>query len=80
MNRAEIEAKVLEIIHEQKGPTPPEFNGNMPLADMGVDSLDALSLLFAIEEQFSVSISDERARGIRTLNDMVAAIEEQLPA
>jgi acyl carrier protein len=80
MNRAEIEEKVLTIIHDQKGPTPPGFTPDTPLADMGVDSLDALSLLFAIEEQFSISISDDRARAIKTMNDMVAAIEEQLPA
>lgn len=80
MSRQELQAKVLEIIHEQKGPVPEGFTADTPLVDLGVDSLDSLSLLFAIEEQFSISIPDERARSIRTLNHMLDAIEEQLPA
>lgn len=80
MNRTEIQAKVLDIVREQKSNTPEGFDADTPLADAGIDSLDALSILFAIEEHFSISIPDDRARAIRTLNDMISAIEEQIPA
>jgi acyl carrier protein len=80
MTRAEIEAKVLDIIREQKGPPPEGFTPRTPLAEAGIDSLDALSILFSIEETFSISIPDERARAIATLDDMVSAIEELIPA
>jgi acyl carrier protein len=80
MSRSEIETKVLEIVREQKGAIPEGFTVETPLTEAGIDSLDALSILFAIEEHFAVSIPDDRARAIRSLNDMVNAIEEQLPA
>lgn len=80
MNRGEIESKVRTIVREQKGSIPEDFGADTPLAEGGIDSLDALSILFAIEEQFSISIPDDRARAIKTLNDMISAIEEQIPA
>lgn len=80
MDRAEIERKLLAIIHEQKTLPPDAIAPDTVLSDIGIDSLDALSILFAVEEQFGVSIPDDKARSIRTLDDMVAAVRELLPA
>lgn len=80
MDRAEIERKLLAIIHVQKTLPPDAIAPDTVLSDVGIDSLDALSILFAVEEQFGVSIPDARARSIRTLDDMVAAVQELLPA
>ncbi|MHB0969538.1 MAG: acyl carrier protein [Thermoanaerobaculia bacterium] len=79
MDRAEIERKLLAIIHEQKTLPPDAIAPVTILSDVGIDSLDALSILFAVEEQFGVSIPDHRARSIRTLDDMIAAVQELLP-
>lgn len=43
--------------------------------DLGADSLDVVELLMAFEEEFGVSISDEDAVKIKTVNDVVAYIE-----
>ena len=43
--------------------------------DLGADSLDIVELLMAFEEEFGVSISDEDAANIKTVNDVVAYIE-----
>lgn len=45
--------------------------------DLGADSLDIVELLMAFEEEFGVSISDEDAVKIKTLNDIVAYIENK---
>ena len=45
--------------------------------DLGADSLDVVELLMAFEEEFGVSISDEEASKIKTVNDVVAYIESQ---
>ena len=50
-----------------------------PLADAGIDSLDALNILFAIEEHFHISVPDDRARSMKTFGDMITAIEELVP-
>lgn len=78
MDRAVIEQKLLAIILEQKSLPPDAIAGDTVLSDVGIDSLDALSILFAVEEQFGVSIPDDRARSIKTLDDMTNAVSELL--
>ncbi len=75
MTRAEIEEKVVAIVRKEKNIADDKLSLETPLAEAGVDSLDALSILFAIEEEFHISIPDERARSLKTFGDMVDSIE-----
>lgn len=75
MQRDEVEQKVIAVVRKQKQ-IPDEIDRNAPLAAAGIDSLDALSILFALEEEFKISIPDDKARAIKTLDDMVTTIEE----
>ena len=80
MTRAEIEQELLEIVKQEKDLPPEKFTPETPLADAGIDSLDALSILFAIEEHFEISIPDERARSMKTFGDMIDAVEALVAA
>lgn len=80
MTRAEIEEALLEIVRNEKDALPDAFSSDTPLADAGIDSLDALTILFAIEEHFKISIPDERARAMKTFGDMVDAVEALVAA
>ena len=76
MTRAEIEQTLLEIVRKEKQEIPTgALAGDTPLADAGIDSLDALTILFAIEEHFKITIPDDRARAMKTFGDMVDAVE-----
>ena len=48
--------------------------------ELAIDSLDATSLLFALEEEFGVSIPDAEARSIRNVRDAVTQVERLLAA
>jgi len=50
------------------------------LADAAIDSPDALTILFAIEETFKISVPDDRARSMKTFGDMIDTIEKLVPA
>jgi len=80
MTRDEIQQKLIEIVHQEKNIPDEKLSPDRALADAGIDSLDALTILFAIEEQFHISIPDDKARGIKTFGDMVTVVEELLPA
>ena len=43
-------------------------------SDLGLDSLSALELLVAIEDEFSVEIDTDAAKRIRTVGDLVELI------
>lgn len=75
MTRSEIETKLAEIVRKEKNVADDKMTPETPLAEAGIDSLDALTILFAIEEEFHISIPDDRSRAIRTFGDMVETIE-----
>ncbi|MFP6041263.1 acyl carrier protein [Helicobacter pylori] len=46
--------------------------------DLGVDSLDIVELIMALEERFNIEISDEQAEKIVNVGDAMRYIEKQL--
>ena len=80
MTRAEVETKLIEIVRKEKDLPDEKLALDTPLVDAGIDSLDALTILFAIEETFHISIPDDKARAIKTLGDMVNVVQELVPA
>lgn len=43
--------------------------------DLGADSLDAVEIVMALEDEFEISIPDEQAQNIVTVKDLVDFIE-----
>jgi acyl carrier protein len=80
VTRDEIQQKLIAVVREEKNVAEDLLQAETPLADAGIDSLDSLTILFAIEEQFRISIPDERARAMKTFGDMVDIVQELLPA
>jgi acyl carrier protein len=77
MDRNELEESILSIIREQKN-LPESFDRTTPLSEAGIDSLDALNILFALEESFGITIPDDQATAIGSLDDMVQTVEQLL--
>lgn len=80
MTRAEIERKLIEIVRNEKQLPDDKLTAETALAEAGIDSLDSLTILFAIEEEFKITIPDATARAIKTFGDMIDAVESLLPA
>ena len=79
MTGDEIQQKLIEIVRQEKDIPDDKLTPETVLAEAGVDSLDALTILFAIEEQFHISIPDDKARAIKTFGDMVTVVQELVP-
>lgn len=43
--------------------------------DLGADSLDAVGIMFSLEEEFGMEIDDDSAQAIKTVGDLVKYIE-----
>lgn len=54
-----------------------EFISSVPLKNQGIDSLDRLSIFLAIEENFDTTVPDEDYERLRTIDDIVAYLEEK---
>nr|YP_009296560.1 acyl carrier protein [Apophlaea sinclairii]AOM65700.1 acyl carrier protein [Apophlaea sinclairii] len=78
MDTKEIFDKVQEIIVQQLGVEKSQVTKNANFADdLGADSLDTVELVMAIEEEFSIEISDEAAENIANLEQAVEFIKSQ---
>ena len=70
--------KIKDIIVEQlsvdESMVTPETN---LMKDLEADSLDAVEIIMAIEEEFEIEIPDEDAEKFQLVGDLVRYVEEQ---
>lgn len=67
-----IEEQVLAVIKDQLGVD--QLESDTKFADLDFDSLDAVELIMAFEDQFNIEISDEVAQTITSVQSAVDAI------
>ena len=48
------------------------------LEDLGLDSLDKIELLYAIEESFGIEFENEEMQSFITIGDIVKSIEKKI--
>ncbi len=48
------------------------------IEDLGADSLDMIEMLMALEEEFKITVPDDRAEGLVTVGDVAKFIDEAL--
>lgn len=49
-------------------------------AQLEIDSMDAVEILFALENEFDISIPDEEVRSVRNVRQMCEGVEKLLAA
>jgi acyl carrier protein len=68
--------KVIAIIADQLGIDPAQVNASSNFVeDLAADSLDIVELVMKIEEEFGISIPDEDAEKMKTVQDVVDYIQ-----
>ena len=69
--------KVASILAEQLGADVNDITETTDIInDLGADSLDVVTLLLCIEDEFGVTVSDEEAQELRAVGDIVSYIED----
>lgn len=48
------------------------------MGDLDADSLDAVEVMMALEDEFNIEIPDEDAEGFENIGDIVKYIEEKI--
>jgi len=75
---SEIADKTISVIAVFKEIDKDSITLDTKLKDLEMDSLDALNLVFELEEAFDIIIPDENAFDTETVAEMVAGIETLL--
>jgi acyl carrier protein len=77
MNNEMVE-RVRNIVAKQLRVPVEKVTAESTFADLGMDSLDAVNLIFDVEEEFDVSIDDKDAKSITSVAQMVDGVEKLL--
>ena len=73
---AEIESRVKAIIVDKLGVDESEVTNTASFTnDLGADSLDTVELIMELEKEFGISIPDDQAEKIATVQDAIDYIE-----
>jgi acyl carrier protein len=78
------DAGVIEIVHgiliDEFEVEAADLEPDALLKDLGIDSLDGVDLVVALEKAFHCRIGEQEARGIRTLQDLYDRVFARLRA
>jgi acyl carrier protein len=69
-----IEDKVIEIITREQHLAPGVVKPESTFAELGIDSLDGVNILFALEQEFKIDIPDSVAQNMRSVSQVVDAL------
>jgi acyl carrier protein len=71
--------KIKEIVVEQLGIDEDDVTMNTHLMkDLEADSLDAVEIIMAIEDEFDIEVSDEDAEKFQMIGDIVKYVEDNI--
>jgi acyl carrier protein len=69
-----IADKVIEIITREQHLAPGVVKPESTFAELGIDSLDGVNILFALEQEFKIDIPDSVAQNMRGVSQVVDAL------
>lgn len=76
-NLNNIEARIKEILADKLNFPIDKINLNSSLVnDLGLDSFAAIELMFAVDTEFGIKVTQEEVSKFNTVNDVVEKIKE----
>ena len=75
---SDIEERVIRVLAETQQIDSRKNHALFYFGELGIDSFDAINVLFAIESEFDISVSDDEAKSLRGVGDTVQGVEKLL--
>jgi acyl carrier protein len=70
----QLTQRVLRIIAETQRKDPSQVTIESSFEDLGIDSMDGVNIVFALENEFNINVPDEEVKNIHSVRDMVDGI------
>jgi acyl carrier protein len=74
MNNEELTRRILRIIAETQRKDPAQVTIDSSFEELGIDSMDGVNIVFALENEFDINVPDEEVKSIRSVRDMVEGV------
>ena len=76
----EFTQRVLKTIASAKRIPPETVTIDSEFQTLGIDSMDAVEILFALENEFDINIPDDDVRNVKSVRDMVEGVARLVEA
>lgn len=70
----DLTARVLRIIAETQRKDPAQVTIDSTFEELGIDSMDGVNIIFALENEFNINVPDEEVKNIQSVRDMVEGV------
>jgi acyl carrier protein len=71
----ELTERILKVIATSKRIPVEQVTIDSEFQQLGIDSMDAVEILFALENEFDINIPDEEVRHVRNVRQMAEGVE-----
>jgi acyl carrier protein len=76
----ELIQRVLKVIATSRRIPLETVTIDSEFQQLGIDSMDAVEILFALENEFDISIPDDEVRSVRNVRQMCEGVEKLIAA
>ena len=76
----ELIERVRKVIATSKRIPEDRVTIDSAFEELGIDSMDAVEILFALENEFDISIPDDEVRTVRSIRQMCEGVEKLIAA
>jgi acyl carrier protein len=76
----ELMQRVRSVIAATQRIPVEKVSADSTFEELGIDSMDGVNILFALENEFDISIPDEEAKSIRNVREMAEGVAKLLAA
>ena len=80
LENSDVTRRVLQIIADNQKKDISLVTTESSFEELGIDSMDAVNIVFEIENQFSVNVPDEEMKNIRSVRDIVNGVQKLVAA
>ena len=74
MQPDDLTQRILRIIAETQRKDPAQVTIDSSFEELGIDSMDGVNIVFALENEFNINVPDEEVKNIRSVRDMVEGV------
>jgi acyl carrier protein len=72
----QLTQRVLNTIAATQRISPEKVRADSSFQELGIDSMDGINILFALENEFDITIPDEQAKQIRSVREIVEGVQK----
>jgi acyl carrier protein len=80
MPENELTARVFNVIATTQRKDPALVTIESTFEELEIDSMDAVNIIFGLENEFSINIPDDQVKNIRNVRDMVEGVRRLVAA